>query len=307
MAIKKPKILIIEQTGQTFTNAIKNSLTKIGYSYTSSSYTDTTINTKEYIKGFDIVFVSIGGQSIANAVKNNLTAAYLEGVHVFEINTTGSQSAVDASAAMYLGAATKATWYQVNIPENVQLKNDQYKIAVKSGLSTETGTFYQFNGNTSNQTGAGYDVLGSGAITLYTRGAGSTAYGVLIPKGANTSLTSETKAHFVCLGNMFNSLSSPVYTDDFNKYLASIISMMMAYFIIKGTVKDTTGNPIIRELNIYLRSDGSFIGRVTPNADGSFEYTLPVDEEIYIVAKANDDETAPTVVYDKIKPVINLY
>lgn len=305
MAIKKPRMCIVTNNmGSSHTQGIEKTVAKIGV-YEKILYTDNTKFNQTYLTtNFDIMFLALSTSILDSTSKQVIINSFNLGVNVVELTVTGTQTAIDASAAIYLGSCSTASIVTITSPDSITLNDDKYKIAKKSGLKTD-GTVYNFSAIVNAQNGCNYQARHSSVEVLYTKATNT--FGILMAKGSQSYTITETKAHFVALGNMYNSANPLTYTADFDVYLESIVNMMMGIYIIKGTVKDSSGAPLIRDIFVYLRSDGSFVKKITSLANGSFEATLPVNEDVFVVAKANDNETLPTVVYDKIKPVINLY
>lgn len=307
MPVAKPKLTIIyDSTSNYIYPLLRDIILNNGNAVNViSSTAGGTPYTFDALKDNNIIFLC-KGTLYTNAEIQLYKDLWAYGVNIFECVCTADTARENASMAINFGAASAIT-HSSNIDLGNYIYDEGYGIAKKSGLAYDKSAFYAFR--TASGTGcmfsraAGVKTL----TTITTTQAYDTSKAILMPKGMQSLTYASTPAHYIGFGDLFSGSPSVSFSNVFQPYFLSILNFLLNYYIVKGTVKTTTGTPVVRDLYFYLRSDGSYIGKTTSDASGNFSLQLGTSENIYIVAKSGDSETQATVVYDKISPLLNLY
>lgn len=297
MIILKPKICLVYHTSHGYWSTIRNTLISNGFQVTLISENTTPTPTIEMLRGHDIVMY-IQYSTPATIWSNVFKQAFSEGINIIEIPNAGS----GFTLAVVLGIVNSAT--SSTATPNL-ITDDTFGIGKRSGLLFNT----EYNFNPASTSSYQYIITGSNSKAIYTNNTvNKNVKGIIQLKGLPSILEPNgTNAHFASYGDMFYVGSSLTPTNEFYQHLFTVFDFMMERYKIKGTVKTTAGVPLIRDIFVYERQDGSFVTKTKSLSDGSFEVRLPVNKELYVVAKSEDSDTKATVIYDRVIPTVISY
>lgn len=214
------------------------------------------------------------------------------------------------------GGVTTGTSYVTNVPTRAGL------VANMTSRDGQT----QMNALQADPIFTAAGITAPGNFTVYTSSSFSdaTLTTTNIATGA-TSLTERTtaageKTAIIALGGSNNLSNNPFpaniafvgffygatgYSAQGTNFIREVINTLLSSgYLLSGTVRDSSNNPLARKVRAYLRSSGSLITEKTSNAStGAFEMKVYQNEPFTLVCLDADGGTKNALVKDRVIPV----